>query len=170
MKNQRKLSVGLILFIVILALSAINSSYAVGVIGTIHVGTSPYDLAYDSGKGEIFETNSHNTVSVISDTSNKVVQTINVGNNPIGVAYDSGKSEIFVANSYSGTVSVINDASLLSPSPSPTASATPTTPPFPTPSVPEFPLLTITSFLMLMVVADLLIYFKKQKQITKSQT
>ncbi len=121
-----------------------DSSNAVN--ATIPVGLTPDSVAYDSGRGEIFVTNSKSnlydiasyTVSVISDSSDTVVATIPVGNTPQGVSYDSGKSEIFVANSNSGSVSVINDASLSSPSSSPTASTTPTASPSPVPTAPEF--------------------------------
>src|SRR5208283_3356995 len=68
------------------------------VVANVHVGSSPFGLAYDSGKGEIFVTNlNDNTVSVISDSNYTVVATIHV-EAPFGVAYDSGKSEIFVTN------------------------------------------------------------------------
>ena len=46
----------------------------------------------------------------------------------------------------------------------------PETSPSTTPTIPEFPILTITSFLMLMLADGLLVYFKKHKQITASQT
>ena len=77
------------------------------------VGTGPYDLGYDSAKGEVFVANAYSrSVSVISDSNNQVVTTVTVGSGPLGVAYDSGKGEIFVANSVSGTVSVISGQQL----------------------------------------------------------
>ena len=77
---------------------------------TIPVGTAPVDLAYDSGKGEVFVANqgSYN-VSVINGATNGVVVSVPVGNSPEGVAYDSGKGEVFVANYGSNNVSVISD-------------------------------------------------------------
>src|SRR3989454_3383179 len=70
-------------------------------------GLQPVAVAYDSGKGELFVTNS-NSVSVISDATNAVVASIPVGSG--GVAYDSGKGELFVTNPGSNCVSVISDA------------------------------------------------------------
>ena len=67
-------------------------------------------VAYDSGKGEIFVTNTgSNTVSVISDESNTVVATVNVDKAPTGICYDPFMHEVFVSNSNSATVSVISD-------------------------------------------------------------
>jgi YVTN family beta-propeller protein len=74
------------------------------------VGNSPFGVAYDSGKDEVFVTNvDDDTVSVISDSSNAVIATVPVGEVPQGLTYDSGKSEIFVANFGSNTTSVISD-------------------------------------------------------------
>ena len=74
------------------------------------VGTNPFGIAYDFGKGEIFVANTgSNTVSVISDTTNSVINTVNVGSQPFSVTYDSGKGKIYVTNSGSGTVSIISD-------------------------------------------------------------
>ncbi len=82
------------------------------VVTTIPVGTNPWGVGYDSGKGEVFVTNEgSNNVSVISDASNSVLATIPVGIEPYGVGYDSGKGEVFVANWGWNTVSVISDAS-----------------------------------------------------------
>ena len=95
-------------------------------VATVTVGTTPYGVIYDSGKGEIFVANSvDRTVSVISDSSNAVVSTVTVGAKPFGEAYDSGKGEIFVTNENSDTVSVISDSSSTSASPTPVTSATP---------------------------------------------
>src|SRR2546426_999521 len=75
-------------------------------------GVSPWAVAYDSGKGEVFVTNEHpsNNVTVISDATNAVVPPGAVGSHPFGVACDSGKGEVFVANQFSNNVSVISDA------------------------------------------------------------
>ncbi len=79
---------------------------------TIAVGTSPNNIAYDSGQNEVFVVNSgDNTVSVISDISNLVLTNISVGTNPNKVIYDSAMGEVFVANSGYNTVSVISDSS-----------------------------------------------------------
>ena len=82
------------------------------VVATVKVGATPYGIAYDSGKGEVFVANVNgNTTSVISDDTNAVVATIQTGDRPEGVAYDSVKGEVFVADQGSNTVSVISDGS-----------------------------------------------------------
>jgi len=74
----------------------------------IPVGSHPAGVAYDSGKGEVFVSNTYDgTVSAISDITNTVVATIPVGS-ANNIAYDSGKGEVFVTGT--GTVSVISDA------------------------------------------------------------
>jgi len=88
-------------------------------LGTIELGpVAPWTDAYDSGKGEVFVANANNnSVSVISDATNRVVATITVGHDPVGLAYDRAKGEVFVANyncdsanpCEAGTVSVISD-------------------------------------------------------------
>jgi YVTN family beta-propeller protein len=80
------------------------------VVATIPVGTAPWGVAYDSGKGEEFVT-SGNNVSVVSDTSNSVVSTIPVGSSPEGIVYDNVSGQVYVADSYSNNVDVISDAS-----------------------------------------------------------
>ena len=82
------------------------------VVATVTVGTGPYDLGYDSAKGEVFVANAYSrSVSVISDSNNQVTCNRSPSEAaPLGVAYDSAKGEIFVANSVSGTVSIISDS------------------------------------------------------------
>ena len=98
-----------------------NHLYSGNAFPTDCSGDQPLGVAYDSGKGEVFVTDSNcpsyppcgqGNVSVISDGTNKVVATIPVGSWPGGVAYDSGKGEVFVANFGSNNVSVISDASI----------------------------------------------------------
>ena len=82
------------------------------VVSTIPVGISPFGVAYDQAKDEMFVTNlssNANSVSVISDSTNSVVSTIPVGTGAWGVVYDSKKGEVFVTNSNSNTISVISD-------------------------------------------------------------
>jgi YVTN family beta-propeller protein len=74
------------------------------------VGGSPWGVAYDSAKGEIFVVNSAaGTVLVLSDSNYEVLATVSVGQQPYRAVYDSGKGEIFVANYGSSSVSVISD-------------------------------------------------------------
>jgi YVTN family beta-propeller protein len=78
---------------------------------TVGVGSGPSAVAYDSGKGEVFVTNSESdNVSVINDTTDTVVANIPVGTDPLAATYDSGKGEIFISNEKSANVSVISDA------------------------------------------------------------
>jgi YVTN family beta-propeller protein len=94
-------------------IASVISDKTNAVVATVPVGTSPYGVAYDAGKGEIFVTNTYsnsNSVFVISDSTNSVVATIPVGNQPFFIACDSGKGELFVANSGDNTVSVISDS------------------------------------------------------------
>jgi DNA-binding beta-propeller fold protein YncE len=151
MENLKKIAAILILFTIVLALSAANATHALGVTATVTVGNLPGAVAYDSGKGEIFVANEGvvagtSTISVISDSNNTAVATIPV-EAPFGVAYDSGKSKIFVTNTLfepsllnpttnfiSNTVSVISDSSNTSASPASPAPATSVSPT----TVPEF--------------------------------
>jgi len=88
------------------------------VVANISLGSLPqttgFQLAYDSGKGEMFVSVSvNNSVSVVSDATNSVVATVKVGNAPMGLAYDSAKNEIFAVD-YGppfNTISVISDTS-----------------------------------------------------------
>ena len=98
------------------------------VVANVTVGDRPDEIAYDSGKSEIFVTNNAaDTVSVISDSNDSVIATVNVGNEPVGcavepvgIAYDSVNGEVFVANSnldvyllggnVPSTISVISDS------------------------------------------------------------
>ncbi len=87
------------------------------VVATIGVGSGPFGMAYDSGKGEVFVANRYTeNVTVLSDNSDRPVASVSLPANstPLAVGYDTGKGEVFVANYYpstkSGDVSVISDA------------------------------------------------------------
>ena len=124
MGNLKKISAILILLTIVLAMSAVNAVYALGVTDTITVGNLPYGVAYDSIKSEIFVSNAggivgESTISVISDNNNTAVATIPTGEMPSAagaIAYDSGKNEIFVthlivqATNTPSSVSVISDS------------------------------------------------------------
>jgi len=104
-----------IIFLFSLVLSSDRVLFATAqgaVVATVTVGNSPYGVAYDSAKGEVFVANgASNTVSVISDGNNAVVKNIAIGGAPYGIAYDSSKGEVFVANGgSSNTVYVISDS------------------------------------------------------------
>jgi YVTN family beta-propeller protein len=107
-----------VFLVFVLALSAINYAYDMAVYGSQVITSIPISnggiLAYDSGKGEIFVANQgDNTVSVISDTTNRVIATISTGqtfgNKACALAYDSVKHEVFVAAYSTKTVCVISD-------------------------------------------------------------
>ena len=63
--------------VVIFSFSVIYAVNGIGVTTTITVGGSPWGVAYDSGKGEIFVVNSGaGTALVLSDSNDKVVLTV----------------------------------------------------------------------------------------------
>jgi len=78
---------------------------------------SPYGLAYDPEKNEIFVSSGFgdayggNTVFIISDSTNSIVGNVKVGSYPQGLAYDNKLGEVFVANVNSNSVSVVSDSS-----------------------------------------------------------
>jgi YVTN family beta-propeller protein len=73
-------------------------------------GGGASNLAYDSGKAEVFEGFEWApNVYVISDATNSVVANISVGSSPMGMAYDRATGEVFVADFGGSNVSVIND-------------------------------------------------------------
>ena len=101
------------LALLVFATASHQTAQAQAVVATTSVGGTSYGVAYDSGTSQVFVTHFFNdSVSVLSDTDNKVVDTIQFGVNyePVGLAYDSGKGEIFVANYGANTASVISDA------------------------------------------------------------
>jgi YVTN family beta-propeller protein len=162
--------------VVLLSFSFFASTvHAQSVVATIKVGSGPFGVAYDSGKGEVYVANSvSNTVSVISDATNTVVASVAVGSGPptggyglLDIAYDSAKGEIFAGNWNNNTVSVISDALSATSSPSTTATtnsgsrstttaATTTSGGF---SIPEFPFQPVLAILVtvLMVSAFLIV-------------
>ena len=80
-----------------------DTSYAITASVAVGYGMATELLAYDSGKGEIFVSNSaKNTLSVISDSTNKVVANMTFGRDPEELAYDAAKGLVFVADTVSG--------------------------------------------------------------------
>jgi YVTN family beta-propeller protein len=136
---------------------SIISDKSNSVIKTLLINGYPFVITYDSGKGELFfySTNATGlanpfttviTVSVISDSTNTIIANITAGGG--GQAYDSGKGEVFAASSFTGTVSIISDASSTSASPTPATSVSQT------PTVLEFSAVAIVLVLLLMVVVS----------------
>jgi YVTN family beta-propeller protein len=80
---------------------------------SVYVGSGPFGIAYDSGRGELFVSNSNSSnISVISDLNDTVVGTVTLGGSPSAahpgaIAYDPGLGEVFVATG--GDLVVIND-------------------------------------------------------------
>jgi YVTN family beta-propeller protein len=99
-----------LVLIIAFAISLIQNVQAAGVISTISVGGTPWGVAYNSAKGEIYAVNSGSgrAIWVISDATNTVTSTISLTQNPYRVEYDSGKNEIFVANYAANSVSIIS--------------------------------------------------------------
>ncbi|MCI4323760.1 MAG: PKD domain-containing protein [Thermoplasmata archaeon] len=74
------------------------------------VGSDPTELAYDSGKGELWVSDAgSSSVTVISATNHSVLANVSVQSDPQGVAYDPVLGEVFVADQGTDNVSVIND-------------------------------------------------------------
>lgn len=123
MKNAGRKVILFLSLAFLMLLATVASVFSLSVIGTIPAETYPANVCYDSGVGEIFVANyASESVSVISDSANKVVATLSVGKAPEALIYDPDKGEIFVANADSNTVSVISGASGNIISPSPTVS------------------------------------------------
>jgi YVTN family beta-propeller protein len=87
-------------------------------------GSGPAGIAYDPTNSELYVADSDsclgycpissNTVSIISDSNNKVIANVTVGEWPSTVAFDAAKDEMFVGTSFGGAapnnISVISDA------------------------------------------------------------
>ena len=102
-----------LLLIAIFASSIIGIAHAQSVTATIAVASGPTQLAYDSGKGEIFVLSANSNlgtfnVSAISDSTNAIVASVTTGF-PLSIAYDSGKGEIFVGCE-SNLIDVVSDS------------------------------------------------------------
>jgi len=87
------------------------------VVSTFPVAGNPWNMAYDSGRNELFVTElDQGDISVLSLPSGATLDTISEGwtEQPLGVAYVPAQGEVFVTNSlgnFSDTVSVISDTS-----------------------------------------------------------
>jgi len=95
---------------------SVISDATLSVVGTIPVdtaaglaGNDPYQLAFDSGRGELF-VGGAGEVSVISASNGSVVATVSFGSPVWGLAYDPSRGEVFVSTAANRVV-VINDTS-----------------------------------------------------------
>jgi YVTN family beta-propeller protein len=76
-------------------------------------GGSVGAAAYDPAEGVVIAGNyNSNTISAVSDSTNKIVANVMVGSEPYDVVYDTEKGETFVAISGSSSVAVVPDAAL----------------------------------------------------------
>ena len=97
----------------IMVISDNNNTVIADITALTQYAGAPWDLAYDSAKGEMFLTDGTG-VYVINDTTNAVAANITVpwaSGGCLNIAYDSGKGEMFVLVSLppGGLVSVISD-------------------------------------------------------------
>jgi len=117
-----------LLLTAVIVTSGITSplAHAQTVVATVPVGRSGNstaalnEIAYDSGKGEVFVLNNDDdTVSVISDETNTVVATVTLGppisqSTAASIVYDPAMGVVFAADNGNGnnnpTISVISDA------------------------------------------------------------
>jgi YVTN family beta-propeller protein len=94
---------------------AVVSDVTGHVVAEIEVGGGDYQVAYDSGKGEVWVTNNGGpgNITVINATTNTVIETFNIsGVGPTGIAYDPALGEMFVGNENCApcsNITVIND-------------------------------------------------------------
>jgi len=87
-------------------------------------GGSPVDVAYDGSRGEVFVATPGSlspgprfggTVTVVSDSTDRVLATVPVSPNPSILAYDSGRGEVFVGGpappfNHSSNITVLSDS------------------------------------------------------------
>jgi YVTN family beta-propeller protein len=85
-----------------------------GVEATVPAGLTPVGVAFDSGNGDIYVTDSQGgNVTVINGSTEKDVANVTVGANPAGVVYDSGTNRVYVVNSFGNSVSVISSTNVV---------------------------------------------------------
>ena len=145
------------------SLSVINATtYSTVATVSLPANTMTAGIVYDSGASEIFVSNNGpDSVSVISDVTNKVVQTLPVPGSLV-LAYDSGKGEILGVNGNDNSLIILSDGSSSMPSPTPSASASP--------SVPEFAFLVFVPLFIILLFAAVIIRIKSgQESLTNKQ-
>jgi DNA-binding beta-propeller fold protein YncE len=92
-----------------------NNTQVADITALAQYASPPYNMAYDSGKGEIWVT-SETGAYAISDATDTVAANVTslassiTRDSPMGIAYDSGKGELFVTFSIYG-VQIISDIS-----------------------------------------------------------
>ena len=120
----RRTAKGAFWYVPILILAFLLASSAVGAVraytelATVNANASPYGIAYDSGKGEVFVANNGQQAGEITrifDNNDTVGGEVQVCRGPTQVAYDSGRGEVFVSCSGEslGLVGVVNDSDFL---------------------------------------------------------
>lgn len=76
------------------------------VIGTLHIGNSPYGVALDPSAHTAYTANHDSAVSVIDNTNLTVSGAIRIGKDTFAVAVDPTTHTVFTCN-HDNTVSVI---------------------------------------------------------------
>jgi YVTN family beta-propeller protein len=165
-----------------------STNKVVATIKTAGDATPSYNfdsMAYVPSKGEMlletFDTSNYNqnSISVISDSTNKVTSTINLGMyvsypQSQAIAYDSSKNEVFMANggaqsANANTVSVISlsSTSTAAPTATPVSSSSTFTTSSPTPKVPEFGNLALSLFALAIAAVTLSVVLLAKKKTRK---
>jgi YVTN family beta-propeller protein len=160
-----------------------STNKVVATINTASDATPSYNfdsMAYVPSKGEMlvetFDTSNinQNSISVISDSTNKVTSTINLGMDVAypqsqAIAYDSSKNEVFMANggaesANANTVSIISLSSTAAPTATPASSSSTSNTSSPTPKVPEFgnPALSLIAIAIAAVTLSVVLLAKKK--------
>jgi DNA-binding beta-propeller fold protein YncE len=112
------LGAGLVFAMTQSGMLAVISTTSNSIAGVVQLYSFPWGSVYDSGKGEVFVTNSGRTLSgygangsilVINGTTDHEIASIEIGLNAVMLAYDRAKGEVFVAASGSRNISVISD-------------------------------------------------------------
>lgn len=76
---------------------------------------SPTALAYDAARGYVYVASQNGTVTVVNGSTSTIVATAPVGELPDGLALDPSTNQLFVANNGSGTLSILDLGTALSP-------------------------------------------------------
>ncbi|HKR74859.1 MAG TPA: YncE family protein [Candidatus Nitrosocosmicus sp.] len=99
----------MICFIIPVMTSVLAMPSAYAFMGSIQVGSHPFDLIYNNINGNIYVANfDSNSVSVIDSTTNQVIATIPVEQKPRHIILNTENGNLYVINSGSNSVSVID--------------------------------------------------------------
>lgn len=83
------------------------------VIGSVSVGSNPFDVKYDTNNSRVYVANyGSNNISVIDSNTYLIIATVSVGTNPSNLEYNSVDNLIYVANSIGGNISEVDAGTL----------------------------------------------------------